>query len=88
MGGVFGEQKIVLKAGEAKQFGAPIQGFGAYPVKIDCVPKGETVTRAVSRTMWQHDPRARQILFVVPQEGRLLPRLWSVVDRGPEQNEG
>lgn len=80
LGGLFGEQRIVLKPGERKTFEPPIQDFGSYQVGIDCILKGEDQPRAICRSTWQHDPLARQILFVVPQHGQSVPRVWGVLD--------
>ncbi len=81
LGGAFGGRRIVVKPGETATFEAPIRDFGSYPVAIDCLPKGETRPRAICRSTWQHDPAARQILFVVPQNGRIIPRVWGVLDQ-------
>lgn len=83
----FGKERVQLEAGKSESFGAPIQGFGSYPMGIDCIPHGETKPRAVCRSVWQHDPESRQILFVVPQEGQVIPRVWGVLDKGVTEQE-
>lgn len=85
--GQFGNERIHLEPGKSKSFGAPIQGFGSYPMGIDCIPHGETSPRAVCRSVWQHDPDSRQILFVIPQEDRIIPRVWGVLDQGGDKEE-
>lgn len=80
IGGKFGADRIVLKPGKAVRFNAPAQDFCSYPVEIDCIPKGTTTARAVCRSMWQHNPDARQILFVVPKKRQPIPRVWGIFD--------
>ena len=85
--GQFGTERIHLESGKSKSFGAPIQGFGGYPMGIDCILEGEKTPRAICRSFWQHDPESRQILFVIPQEGTNLPRVWGVLDKGGDDDK-
>ena len=80
IGGKFGNERIIVKPGKMETFNAPIRDFGSYPVAIDCILKDDAAPRAICRSNWQHDPEARQILFVVAQKGQPLPRVWSVLD--------
>ena len=80
IGGKFGTERILVKPGKTETFDAPMRDFGSYPVAIDCILKDDAAPRALCRSTWQHDPEARQILFVVAQKGQPLPRVWSVLD--------
>jgi len=40
------------------------------------LPAGEEKPRAITRTEWQHDPESRRILFIVPRENSVVPRVW------------
>lgn len=80
IGGKFGTERILVKPGKTETFDAPMRDFGSYPVAIDCILKDDAAPRALCRSNWQHDPEARQILFVVAQKGQPLPRVWSVLD--------
>ena len=82
--GKFGTREVTLKSGKSKSFDAPIRKFGSYQVAIKCLVKGEKRSRVITRTSWQHDPEVRQLLFVVPQKGREIPRVWGVLDRFKE----
>jgi len=82
-----GSRNVVLEPGKSKTLDAPRPDFGPYPVAIDCVPAGETVPRAISRSTWQHDPDARQILFVTPQDGMKIPRIWGILDHSEDKPE-
>lgn len=85
--GQFGKKQVHVEPGKSKSFSAPIDKFGGYPVGIDCLPRGEQTPRAVSRSFWQHDPESRQILFVIPQEGTVIPRVWGVLDRNMDKDK-
>ncbi len=62
----------------------PLTAFGSYPVAIDGLLPGETKPRALCRSTWQHDPDARQILFITPAAGYDVPRVWGILDRDKE----
>jgi len=65
---------------------APANGFESYEVAIDCAFPGDAKPAALCRSTWQHDPEARQILFVTPAPGQKLPRVWGILDRqAPEK---
>jgi hypothetical protein len=74
------QRKAHVEPGQSATIEAPRRDFGPYPVAIDCLIKGEKTPRAICRSMWQHDPDSRQILFVIPQDGREIPRVWGVLD--------
>lgn len=80
------ERGLVAPA-ETTTIAAPRPDFGAFPVEIDRLIKGEQKPRAIFRSMWQHDPEARQILFVIPQEGSKTPRIWGLPDTPPPAKE-
>ena len=81
MVGKFGDKVVSVKPGKTGVVKPPRDSFGAYPVAIDCILKGSKNRKAVCRTNWQHDPEARQILFVTPPSpGNKVPRVWGVLD--------
>jgi len=43
--------------------------------------------QATTRTGWQHDPESRQILFVTPQDGMEIPRVWGILDYSEDKPE-
>lgn len=81
----FGEKLVTAEPGKSKMFGAPIPNFGAYPVFIDYIPEGKTERRTICRSYWQHDPDARQIMFVIPQEQSETPRVWGTLDNSEDK---
>jgi hypothetical protein len=76
-----GERVSQVGPGKSTVIPPPIAGFGSYPVAIDCTVPGNPEPAAICRSSWQHDPDARQILFVTPDPGRKVPRIWGVLDR-------
>ena len=71
----------VVTPGKTATVEAPRRDFGPFPVMIECMVKGEVKPRVICSTMWQHDPEARQILFAIPVEGNMVPRIWGVLDQ-------
>ncbi len=76
----FADRVYRIDPGKSAVIAPPLAGFGSYPVAIDCTLPGETQPTAICRSSWQHDPEARQILFVTPTPGRSIPRVWGVLD--------
>ncbi len=80
--GQFGSQSVRVYPQKTANLKPPTNKFGAYPVAIDCILPGEKKRTTITRSNWQHNPKVRQIIFVVPSAGYKTPRLWSVLDRG------
>lgn len=85
--GKFGDQIVRINPGKSGAVKAPVSGEGDYPVAIDCVLQGESKPRAVCRSLWRHNPGARQILFVTPTPGYNIPRVWGILDRQQEEKK-
>jgi hypothetical protein len=80
----FGEEQVSVKPGSTASLKPPITGLGDYLVAIDCILPEETKPTAICRSSWQHDPDARQILFITPTPGFKVPRVWGILDRQQE----
>ncbi|MFM2198209.1 MAG: hypothetical protein RLZZ505_1641 [Verrucomicrobiota bacterium] len=78
--GNFGGQSVKVLPGKFGIMKEPVSGFGAYPVDIACVFPGDAKPTYICRSSWQHDPEARQILFVTPAPGYKIPRVWGILD--------
>lgn len=85
--GKFGEQVIKVLPGKSATMKPPIAEFGAYPVDIDCYMPGDKKPTSLCRSNWQHDPDARQIMFVTPAPGYNVPRVWGILDRSLSEAE-
>ena len=79
--GNFGTQAVKVLPGKVAIMKEPVSGFGSYPVDIACVFPGDKEPTYICRSSWQHDPEARQILFVTPAPGYKIPRVWGILDR-------
>jgi hypothetical protein len=77
----FGEEFARVEPGKSVTVKEPRSGSGDYPIAIDCAFPGEKEPVALCRSTWQHEANARQILFVTPQTGQKIPRVWGVLDR-------
>ena len=82
--GKFGEESVLVRPGNSASFKPPIQRLGDYSVAIDCLLPGETKATSICRSSWQHDPTARQVLFITPAPGFKIPRVWGILDRENE----
>ncbi len=78
--GNFGGQAVKVLPGESGVIKPPVSAFGSYPVEIDCAFPGDAKPTSICRSQWQHDPEARQILFVTPSPGLKVPRVWGILD--------
>lgn len=77
----FGKEAVKITPGQVTTVAAPRAGFGPYEIAVDCMIPGETKPRALCRSFWQHDPKARQIMFVTPTAHSPKPNMWGVLDR-------
>lgn len=77
----FGSETVKVAPGKNAALKPPIANFGDYEVAIDCAFPGDKEPTAVCRSTWQHDPEARQVLFVTPSPGYKVPRVWGILDR-------
>jgi hypothetical protein len=63
----------------------PTEKNGDYPVAIDCVATGSEQVRPLLRGTWRREPDARQLVFIVPDADRAVPRVFSIPDFDPSQ---
>lgn len=76
----FGKQVVVVKPGKISLVEPPINEFGSYPIRVDCLKPGEKEPSVICQSMWQHDPSARQLVLVTTSPTRSLPRIWALTD--------
>jgi hypothetical protein len=82
--GKFGDNIVKASPGEKVVIPAPIKRKGDFLVAIDSAMPGDKEPTPICRTTWRHEPDARQILFVTPEPGISIPRVWGILDR-PEE---
>ncbi len=79
--GKFGSEVVKVAPGQKVLVKPPIPRKGDYLVEIDSAMPGDKEVTPICRTTWRHEPDARQILFVTPEPGRDIPRVWGILDR-------
>lgn len=79
--GKFGDEVVQVRPGGIENLEAPMKDFGAYPVAIDFLMKGDKKSQPLTRTSWQHNPRSRQVVLVTKPAGVKYPRIRALQDR-------
>lgn len=79
--GKFGKEVVTVAPGGKAIVKPPVDKQGDYLVEIDSAMPGDKEATPICRTTWRHEPEARQILFVTPEPGRDVPRVWGILDR-------
>jgi len=57
---------------------SPRRARGDVPVIVKCMLPDDEQFRDLCRTTWRHDPTSRKLVFILPNPGRRVPRIWSV----------
>lgn len=84
VGGQVGSQKLALKPQSRLILDAPASGFTSYPTKIGYVPEAGTPAEMICSTIWQHDPQARTVNFVIMSPNGGTPRIRGFADSRPK----
>lgn len=80
VGGRVGQMTLNLPPNSKTLLDAPADRNEDYNVKIGYVPESETAARPLCETTWLHDPRSRNLLFVIPVPGSRAPRIMGFPD--------
>lgn len=80
VGGEVGKQKVAIKARSKAITDPPASAAEDYNVKLVYRPGKDNTTQPICETRWQHDPRARTVLFVVNEPGTPIPRIFAFPD--------
>lgn len=80
IGGSIGSQTIKLAPNAKAIVKAPADQAGDYNVKIGYVPAGTERAEPLCETVWLHDPRAKNVVFVVPVADSRMPRIMGFAD--------
>jgi len=90
IGGRFGEQKIVIKPMSLLVMDAPRADGGDYPVSMAYRTADIDTPYPICETRWTHDPRARNLGFIISKKGVRTPRVFLIPDfrakKEPEQH--
>lgn len=80
IGGKIGSETLNLAANAKAILKAPSTTSGDYNVKIGYVPAGTQRAEPLCETVWQHDPKIKNIVFVVPVADSRIPRIMGFPD--------
>lgn len=80
IGGKIGTETLDLAPNARAIISAPSTTSGDYNVKIGYVPAGTERAEPICETVWMHDPRSKNIVFVVPVAESRIPRIMGFPD--------
>ena len=80
IGGKIGTETLDLAPNARAILNAPSTTSGDYNVKIGYVPAGTERAEPICETVWMHDPRSKNIVFVVPVAESRIPRIMGFPD--------
>ncbi len=78
VGGILGGQRVRINPGASTKVPPPVANDSDYPVRLAYSPANCSETLPLADTTWRHESAIRQLLFIVPDASRGVPRVWSV----------
>lgn len=75
VGGTLGSETIVLQPKSRAVMDAPRNDAGDYPVSLAYRMEGKEHLYPICQTRWSHDPRGRNLGFVITRPGSRTPRV-------------
>jgi hypothetical protein len=79
-----GSSQARVAPGQSRVLVPQVSGGSTYPVFVDLAPAaGEAEPQPLLRATWMRDPGRRQLLFVLDDPDRAVPRIVSVPHRIP-----
>lgn len=88
IGGRLGSETIILKPASRTVMDAPRSDAGDYPVSLAYRMEGKEHLYPICETRWLHDPRGRNLGFVIARPGSRTPRVLVFPDfREPREGK-
>ncbi|MEO8617047.1 MAG: hypothetical protein ABI600_18045 [Luteolibacter sp.] len=87
IGAKLGDEGFKLTAGATTKVNLSKAPEGDYPMHFGYIPAGETEARPLANSTYRNQPTLRQILFILPEPTRQVPRIWSVAVHPPQPEE-
>ncbi len=86
--GKIGSETLDLPPNSKAILKTPATNIGDYNVKIGYVPAGTQRTEPVCETIWLHDPKIKNVVFVLPVPESRIPRIMGFPDyrESPEKS--
>lgn len=88
VGGKIGKQQLAMKPQSKVYLKEPASKSEDFPVKIAYRVKGKKDLYPLCETKWRHDPRSRNIVFVMQEKGTRTPRVMGFSDFRHEEKKG
>lgn len=87
VGGLIGSRKLVIEPNSRLILEPPASQAEDYHVNIHFVPPGKERAEPLCETNWTHQPRSRNVYFIVKEQGTLIPRIMGFPDFRSEEKE-
>lgn len=87
IGGKLGDENIVLNPMSRSVMDAPRSDAGDYQVSMAYRKPDVKAQYPICETRWVHDPRARNLGFIVPKDGSRTPRVFVIPDFRAEKEK-
>jgi len=80
IGGIVGTQKLMLRAQSRQVMDPPANNNEEYEVNLNYRRDGSESLYPLCETKWRHDPRGRNLAFVINETGARTPRVMVFPD--------
>ena len=80
VGGVIGSGKLLIAPNSSTLLPPPAAKMEDYHVNIQFIPPGKDSAEPLCETNWTHDPRSRNVFFILKPTGSLIPRIMGFPD--------
>ena len=80
VGGIVGTRKLAINPNSRLILDAPASSLEEYHVNIQFVAPGKERPEPLCETNWFHDPRSRNVLFILQPLGSIVPRIQGFPD--------
>jgi hypothetical protein len=80
VGGTLGTSKLAIPSNARAVVNAPARGHEDYPVSLSFRIAGDKRLYPLCETSWRHDPRSRNLIFILGAQGGRAPRVMGFTD--------
>lgn len=80
VGGILGTEKLVVQPNSRVIIDPPATGNHDYPVNLTFRLPGNERLYPLCETKWRHDPRSRNVAFIIAENGHRSPRVMVFPD--------
>lgn len=87
IGGLIGTRKLVIEPNARVILDPPATQAEDYHVNIQYIPPGKERAEPLCETNWTHQPKSRNVYFIVKSPGAMIPRIMGFPDFRIEEKE-